>query len=69
MSLDTITRAAPEYARPQSGPVTRAISTMRSAELERVAVATLRTALLRRLADDLSVLDRLDAIAARLALR
>ena len=69
MISNSTPRAAAEYGRLRFGPVTEAISTMRAADPDREAVATLRTKLLRQLADDLTALDRLDAIAVRLALR
>lgn len=69
MVSNNTARAAAEYARPQFGPVTEAISTMRAADPHREAFASLRAALLRQLVDDLTALDILNAVAVRLARR
>jgi hypothetical protein len=65
MNID-ITAPADPHARPQRGPVTIALATMRAADPERSALQNLRASLLSRIADDLAQLERLQDIGDRL---
>ncbi|MHC2108559.1 hypothetical protein [Methylobacterium sp. CM6246] len=68
MQIHNTASAAP-HPRPQLGPVSTAIATMRGPEPDREAIRSLRAALIRQIAADLDTIDRLDAITTRLAHR
>lgn len=63
MAIFTRTTApAVAHSRPQLGPVSVAVATMRAAHPDRVALAQLRNSILERIASDIAHLERIERL-------